>query len=394
MAPIPRLKAYAGPPLLSYGFRPFFLFGALYAGLAVLTWMPFFMGELALATAFSPLDWHIHEMIYGYLPAVVTGFLLTAIPNWTGRLPIQGGRLLMLVLVWVAGRVAVTTSTLIGWLPAAIIDSAFLLLVMAAAAREVLAGHNWRNLKVVLLLGVLAGGNIGFHLEAHVTDGADVAARLGLAAAVMLIMLIGGRIIPSFTRNWLARENPGRLPAPFGRFDVAAIAVGAVALSTWVVMPGTSIAASLLALAGILQFVRLARWAGDRAARDRLVLVLHVGYAFVPTGFLLSAAGAFGVLAPAAGIHAWGAGAVGLITLAVMTRASLGHTGAALAASPSTQAIYAAALLAALARIAAALMPAFMLPLLGFAAAAWACAFLGFVAAYGPRLLRAHRAGA
>ena len=125
------------------------MFGAIYAGLAILAWLPMFNGELALSTAFGPIDWHVHEMLYGYLPAVVTGFLLTAIPNWTGRLPIQGMPLLILVAVWLAGRVAVTFSAEIGWLPAAIIDVGFLVLVVAATAREIVAGKNWRNLRVV-----------------------------------------------------------------------------------------------------------------------------------------------------------------------------------------------------------------------------------------------------
>src|SRR3954447_24779178 len=140
MTGIPRLRDYRGPALLSYGFRPFFLFGAMYAGLAVLVWLPVFSGELQLSTAFSPVDWHIHEMLYGYVPAVVTGFLLTAIPNWTGRLPIQGTPLLLLVSVWVAGRVCVSFSAETGWLFAATIDVGFLALVVAAAAREIVAG--------------------------------------------------------------------------------------------------------------------------------------------------------------------------------------------------------------------------------------------------------------
>jgi uncharacterized protein involved in response to NO len=135
MSPIPRLKAYRGPALLSYGFRPFFLLGAIYAGLAILAWLPIFNGELALSTAFGPIDWHVHEMLYGYLPAVVTGFLLTAIPNWTGRLPIQGTPLLTLVVVWLAGRMAVIFSAEIGWLPAAIIDVGFLVLVVQRTER-------------------------------------------------------------------------------------------------------------------------------------------------------------------------------------------------------------------------------------------------------------------
>src|SRR6476660_2617881 len=130
--PAARRRAYRGPAILSYGFRPFFLLGAIYAGLAILVWLPVFHGELSLHSAFSPVDWHVHEMLYGYLPAVMTGFLLTAIPNWTGRLPIQGMSLLTLVAVWVAGRVAVTFSGEIGRLPAAIIDVSFLTLVVAA----------------------------------------------------------------------------------------------------------------------------------------------------------------------------------------------------------------------------------------------------------------------
>ena len=155
MPPIPRLEPYEGPALLSYGFRPFFLFGALYAGLAVLAWLPIFTGELALASTFVPRDWHVHEMLYGYLPAAMTGFLLTAIPNWTGRLPIQGTPLLALVIVWIAGRLAVALSADIGWVAAALIDVGFLALVAAAAIREIAAGRNWGNLKVVAMVSVL-----------------------------------------------------------------------------------------------------------------------------------------------------------------------------------------------------------------------------------------------
>ena len=227
---IPRLRDYRGPVLLSYGFRPFFLFGAIYAGLAVLAWLPIFNGELVLWSAFSAVDWHVHEMLYGYLPAVVTGFLLTAIPNWTGRLPIQGMPLLVLVSVWLAGRVCVTFSAETGWLLAAIVDVSFLALVVIACAREIVTGKNWRNLRVVGLVTLLLAGNIAFHIEAHVRGTAEYGARVGIAAIVLLIVVIGGRIVPSFTRNWLARENPGRLPAPFARFDVVVMGVTAATL--------------------------------------------------------------------------------------------------------------------------------------------------------------------
>src|SRR5690242_17937709 len=158
-------------------------------------------------------------MLYGFLPAVVTGFLFTAIPNWTGRLPLKGTPLGLLALVWLAGRLVVALSAETGWAFALVVDAAFLGLVVAAAAREIMAGSNWRNLPVVGLAALLLAGNIGFHIEAHVSGTVDYAVRVGIAVVVLMISLIGGRIIPSFTRNWLVRENPGRLPLPFGRFD-------------------------------------------------------------------------------------------------------------------------------------------------------------------------------
>jgi uncharacterized protein involved in response to NO len=390
MNPVPRLRAYAGPALLSYGFRPFFLFGAIYAGLTVLAWLPMFYGELEVASAFAPVDWHVHEMLYGYLPAIVAGFLLTAIPNWTGRLPIQGMPLLVLMAVWLAGRVCVTLSAQIGWL-AAVIDCGFLVLLVAACAREVITGKNWRNLRVIGIVVLLLAGNIAFHAEAHVRGHAEYGTRVGIAAIVLLLALIGGRIIPSFTRNWLVRENPGRLPAPFSYFDGAAVAVSAVALALWIAQPSGWLSAATLLVAAVLNVVRLARWAGDRTTRDRLVLILHVGYGFVPLGFLLAGLGALDMIVASAAIHAWMVGAAGTLTLAVMTRASLGHTGNALAASPATQTIYVAVVVAALARICSSLEPAWNDWTLHIAAYAWAVAFLGFAAAYGPLLLRARR---
>ncbi|MFI4998978.1 MAG: NnrS family protein [Reyranellales bacterium] len=391
MPAIPRLKPYAGPALLSYGFRPFFLLGSIYAGLAVLAWLPMFYGELAVATAFSPRDWHVHEMLFGYVPAIVAGFLLTAIPNWTGRLPLQGPPLLGLVLTWLAGRVAVTLSAEIGWIAAAAIDGAFLVLMAAAVAREIMAGENWSNLKIVALLGLLAAGNLAFHLEAHFDGIAEYATRLGIGVVIILIMVVGGRIIPSFTRNWLARRKAGRLPVPFGRFDLACIAASAASLALWVVAPDGVPTGAALLVAAALNVVRLARWAGERTFADRLVLVLHVGFAFVPLGFLLGGLAALDVVLPSAGIHAWTAGAVGTMTLAVMSRASLGHTGRELAASPALQTIYALATIAALARICAVLHPEWSDALLHVAAFSWAAAFLGFAALYVPILCQPKR---
>lgn len=391
MAPIPRLRDYSGPALLSYGFRPFFLFGSLYAGMSILAWLPIFYGELQLSTAFSPRDWHIHEMLYGYLSAIITGFLLTAVPNWTGRMPLQGLPLLVLFLAWVAGRVAVSLSARIGWEAAAIADNAFLLLVAAVMAREILKGKNWRNLKVLIVLAVLVAGNIIFHLEAHVAGGADYGIRFGIAATLMLIMLIGGRIVPSFTRNWLARENPGRLPVSFGHFDIASMIAGGIALLMWIGIPDQAVTGAALIAAGALQAVRLGRWAGERTWRDRLVLILHIGYAFVPLGFILVGMASLGPIPSGAGIHAWTGGAMGVMTLAVMSRASLGHTGRALVASAATQGLYLLLVIGAVTRICAALHPGLSDVFLHAAASAWAGAFLGFCLTYwkvftGPRL--------
>ena len=391
MTTVPTRQSYDGPVLFANGFRPFFLLGSIYAGLAILVWLPVFYGEITLTSAFAPRDWHVHEMLYGYLPAVITGFLFTAIPNWTGRLPIRGTPLLVLVVVWIAGRLGVTFSAETGWLAAMLVDASFLALVAAAAAREILAGRNWRNLNVVMLVLLLLAGNVAFHLEAHFHGAADIGIRVGIAVVVLLISLIGGRIVPSFTRNWLVRENPGRLPVPFGRFDMIVVAVGALALASWVVAPDSHFTGAALALAGLLHLVRLGRWAGDRTARERLLLILHVGYLFVPLGFLLNAASAFELVPAGAGIHAWMVGAAGIMTLAVMSRATLGHTGQQLTASFATQAIYVAIIVAALSRICAVIEPAHSEPLLHVAAFAWAAAFIGFAVVYGPLLVGSGR---
>ena len=237
MNAIPRLKHYQGPAILSYGFRPFFFLGACYAAVIIAIWLPIYEGEVALPTNFAPRDWHVHEMLFGYIAAVVTGFLLTAVPNWTGRLPLQGVPLLTLVLIWLAGRIAVALSAKTGWAISGVIDCAFLILVAGAVAREIIAGRNWRNLKVLIPVSVFALANIGFHLEASARGIADISIRLAIATIVVLIMLIGGRIVPSFTRNWLARQSPGPLPAPFGKFDGIAIAFSAAALVVWTVCP-------------------------------------------------------------------------------------------------------------------------------------------------------------
>lgn len=383
---IPRLRAYEGIPLFSYGFRPFFLFGALYGAIAVPLWILTYLGRLDLPVLFPAVEWHAHEMIYGYLAAVITGFLLTAVPNWTGRLPLNGPPLIVLVLIWLAGRVAVAMSAKLGWAATAVIDCAFLAVVAAAMLREIVAGKNWSNLKVLILIGIFIAGNVAFHLELHFTGTALYGRKVGVAAAIMLITLIGGRIVPSFTRNWLARNQSKNLPAPFGKFDMIALASGFASLVAWVIAEDSRVTGCLLLLAGVLHLARLYRWRGYRTTRDPLVLILHVAYAFIPAGFILLAAAAFGLAPPTAGLHVWTVGAVGGMTLAVMTRATLGHTGRALKADLLTCAIYAAVILAALLRGVAAFSPESGVHCLIAAAALWSGAFLMFCLGYGRAL--------
>jgi uncharacterized protein involved in response to NO len=386
-AALQRRLAYTGPAFFSYGFRPFFLGAAVWAALAIVLWLPQYFGHLSLPTAFGPLDWHIHEMIYGYAAAAVAGFMLTAIPNWTGRLPVNGYPLAALFGLWLLGRIAIAGSAMWGAVPAAVIDVAFLLILAAVACGEIVAGRNWRNLRVLVVLGILIAGNIVFHAEVIRTGNADYGIRIGIAALIGLIMLVGGRIVPSFTRNWLIRNNPGRLPQPFARFDAVSIGVSALALICWIALPQYLVTGLMLILAGLLQTARYVRWAGDRTLGDRLVLVLHVAYAFVPLGFLLiGAAIIWPAIVPAsAGVHAWMAGAAGMMTLAVMTRASLGHTGQDLVASLPTQLIYLCAFVAALSRIVAAFEPS--RALVDIAGGAWILAFGGFAVFFGRLLI-------
>lgn len=388
--PVPRLKPYTGPAILSYGFRPFFFLGGFYAGLAILLWLPMVFGRLRLLTAFDPVDWHIHEMLFGFLPAIVTGFLLTAVPNWTGRLPVQGRPLGVLVALWIVGRVAVLVSALIGPIAAGALDCLFLLAVAGVTANEIVAGKNWRNLKVLIPLIVLLFANVLFHAEAFFSGTSGYARRLAVAAGIMLIILIGGRIIPSFTRNWLAREKPGRLPAAFGKFDAATIVFSIAAFSAWVAAPLSHSAGLLMLGAGFLHLVRLARWAGDRSWREPLVLVLHLSYLFLPAGFILAGLAPLtpSTVSSAAGLHAFGAGAIGTMTLAVMMRASLGHTGHALTMSRLSQAVYACAAAAALTRIAATFDDGDFETLVVLSGVLWTIAFIGFATAFAHKLFR------
>jgi uncharacterized protein involved in response to NO len=376
--------------LFSYGFRPFFLGAAVWAIVALVLWIGSLQGRIALAPYYGALTWHSHEMLFGYGSGVVAGFLLTAVPNWTGRLPVAGFRLMALFSLWLLGRVALLTTVLIGPLAAVVVDSLFLPCLLIVMGREIVVGENWRNLMPLVLIGIFAIANIAFHVEVLTTGTANYGLRGGAAALVALIVLIGGRITPSFTHNWLFRAGSPVLPAPFGLFDKLALLTTGVALAVWIAVPGTMVTAGLFLAAAVVLGVRLWRWKGTHAWREPLLLVLHLGYAFVPLGFLL---GAMSILEPAlltgtAALHAWTVGAVGLMTLGVMSRATRGHTGHALTASPMTVSSYIAMIVAAVLRIAAGLFPQAYMMLIEAAGVAWIAAFALFLFEYAPMLLR------
>lgn len=384
-----QMRVWRGPALLTYGFRPFFLLGALWAALAMALWVLSLSGIVTLPTTFDPVTWHAHAFLFGYLGAIIAGFLLTAVPNWTGRLPVVGWRLGALVALWIGGRLAVLISdTLPIWI-APFVDLAFPIVLGGVILREIVAGKNWRNLVVLGLLATFALANLIFHIEAAQGSYAarGLGLRLGLSSVIMMIAVIGGRIVPSFTRNWLVKRGEKTFPTPpMQRFDKATLVATVAALLCWTWLPAHAVTGALFLSIAVLHGARMARWRGHLTVADPLIAVLHVAYAMVPLGAL---ALGLAVLRPdivgqTAAQHVWMAGALGLMTLAVMTRATLGHTGQELRADGATVSIYAMLLASVIARLVAQLLPGD----LGYHLAAlfWIGAFLGFAFAYGPAL--------
>lgn len=383
------------PPILRAGFRPFFLGGAMWAVAVVGLWILMLSGDIVLPTHFEPLAWHRHEMLFGFLGAIIAGFLMTAIPNWTGRLPIAGGRLAALAGLWLMARLALISSQASGPALAIILDVGFMAALTFMAAREVLAAKN-SNLPVVVATGLFTIASLLDHLEAlGLGVPAGLGWRLGFAVVLILISLIGGRIIPSFTRNWLARQGRTKgLPGQPNRFDIAVLLVTGAALLWWAAQPQSRPAAALLVVAGALQLVRLARWSGYRTFSEPLVLILHIAYAWLPAGLILLGASHFIRCIPlSTAMHALGAGAMASMTLAVMTRATLGHTGRELHAGVPAKAIYFLVTAGALLRAAAPALPLDYMRSIAASGALWGGAFALFVLAFGPKLLRARPDG-
>lgn len=387
------------PPLSTHffsgGFRPFFLAGALDAALMIGLWVPWFLGFFAVPTALSPIAWHQHELLFGYVPAIIAGFLLTAVPNWTGRPPLAGLRLVLLAGLWLGGRLAIFCSEQIGLAAAIVVASAFLPVLAILMARELFAVKNRRNYKVIAILFALSATQLLFFYEFDRFGRIEFSDRLAIGAVILLIAIIGGRIVPTFTANWLRQNNAGRLPPAFTRFDMTAMVFAAAALIGWPLVTRFEAYATpmgvLMIIAGFLQFIRQLRWTPERTLAEPLVMILHIAFFFIPFGFALTGAALLldDVGLHTAGIHAWTSGAIGVMTLAVMTRATRGHTGRSLHAPTSTVlTIYIPIVFAALARIGAAILPDYTMLLLPAAGLSWIVAFLGFAIFYGPLILR------
>ena len=377
------------PYWLTGGLRPFFLLGSLAMAASVLVWLPLYIGDIELPTLFQPRDWHVHTTLFGGVMAIVAGFTLTAVANWTGRPPVAGRLLFVLVCLWLAGRLAVSTSAAIGANAGMVVDLLFPVALAAVLAREVIAAKNHRNLRVVAVVAALGVANLAFHLEARTTGTAEISIRVAVSLVVLLILLIGGRVIPAFTRNWLAARKATCLPAAFSMLDAVGMAAAVGGLLAWTAFPDVTATAGLLGLAGILAGVRLSRWCGLSARSEPLLLVLHVAFATIPLGFLAIAASILwpSSVEPVAAVHIWTVGTVGAMTLAMMTRATRGHSGRPLVAGRLEIALFALVFVGAAARVAAPYAGGWYVHALDCAGLAWAAAYLAFAIGYGRMLL-------
>ncbi|MGM0693829.1 MAG: NnrS family protein [Pseudomonadota bacterium] len=310
-------------------FRPFFLLAALFSVLSLGVWFAFWHGDILLRPFGGLMYWHQHEMLFGFAAAVVAGFLLTAVQNWTGLPSLKGGPLLALVGLWLAGRVLMAFPMgLPAWLPV-LVDLVFLPVVAGIMARLVIAAKRWRNLVFLPALGLLALANLAMHLGVMRGDAELIrqAAYLAVLLVTLLMVVVGGRVIAMFTANRLGLTRRPPIPA----LEVASLgSVMAVVLGQLLVALGVALPAALLAglmgLAALANAVRLARWGGQHSWREPLLWGLHLSYAFIPVGLAMWALALLAGSRADAAVHALTIGGMGTMMLAMMSRVSLGHT--------------------------------------------------------------------
>jgi uncharacterized protein involved in response to NO len=385
------------PRLLTEGFRFFFLAAALWAAFALLAWEGWLgvhaLNGIVTRTPFAPAPqlWHAHEMAFGYGTAVLGGFFLTAVPNWTGAPAAREAYVTAAAALWLAGRLAMWFSASLDPVLVAVVDLAFLPVLAAKISLQLAKRPKPQNVALLGLLAMVWAGNLWTHLEwtGAVADGASPGLRLGLSGLCALIAVGGGGVTPAFTRNAMTREGrEDGLPVTRRPLEIAAIG-GAVAIGPlWAFgAPEPSLAAVAL-VAGLAQLGRVAGWRPDWALRQPILWSLHLGMAMLGLGWLALGAGWAGLAIPeSAGLHLLAIGAVGGMTLAVMSRAALGHTGRPLAAPAPVAWAYGLVALAALLRFAGpAFAPTFYNEAVLASGALWIAAFALFAAVYLPIL--------
>ncbi len=374
------------PNWLDYGFRPFFLLAAAYAVLAPLLWLTRLAGTTWAGAPLDPLAMHGHEMITGFAGAAIAGFLLTAVPSWTGRPQRRGMLLLALVGLWLLARAVNTAAAGLPWWLAALTDGAMWLLLWGCIADDIAQARQGRQWPILVVLAVLGFWSTAFHAAAagHLGLSAHQINTAQLHTVLLLVVIIAGRIVPAFTRNWGSAKGMTRPPVSRTVTEVLAVATTlAVAVAHTL---GLAALGPLALAAALAHAVRLSFWRGLATTREPLLFVLHVGYAWVVIGYVLLSLGGFGLIAASVGVHALGLGVIGTMILAVMTRAGLGHTGRKLHASPALVAAFVLVNLAAVFRVVVALAPATGMAGLWVSGLAWFAAFGLFLAVFWPIL--------
>ncbi len=375
-------------PILQNSFRPFFIVAGIWATLAVPFWILNYFGLLIVADNFDILLWHQHEMLYGFIAAAITGFILTAIPNWTGRLPIKNKPLGFLVFLWIIGRIGFLTIPIIGAKVVALLDLPFLIILVLVILREIVSGKNWRNLPVIILISLFTLGNILVHLQLlDVIESAELGIRLSIFVLSILLALIGGRIVPSFTRNWLSQNQVNRFPSRAGIFDKVCLVSLVVFVIAQIITPYHQLTSLLALLAGLLHGIRLIRWKVWLTLSEPLIWILHVGYMWLSVALvLIGLAGLTDFVPYTSSYHALTIGAFSTMILGVMTRVSLGHTGRTLKATFGTTTIYVFITIASVLRVSESFLNDSRNLILSFSGIFWTLSFALFVFIYFPIL--------
>lgn len=377
----------------AYGFRPFFLLAGVDAVVNMAAWLfAYFEPDAWPGSPIVPMYWHAHEMLFGFVAAAIAGFLLTAVPGWTGRSSYAGRPLVLLAALWLAGRIALFPMVHISALVGAGIDLAFFPALALTLAPSLIRARKFRNLPFLALLTALFLANLAFHLGilGVVPAGEHIGLGLAIDVVCILIVIIGGRIIPAFTHSGLSRAGIHADIRSRAPLEYAAIASIVAVLVVDMIAPISRLNGAVALFAGLTQALRLSQWQGHRTVRELLLWVLHLGYAWLSVGLLLK--GIWLLYAPdfaAKWIHALTVGAFSTMILAVMTRASLGHTGRALIAPAPMAITYLLVTLAAAIRILGpALAPQDYDQIIALAGALWIAAFGLFLWVYTPILLR------